>query len=242
MEKKNDLIIVVVGETGSGKSWMMKEVLSKYPNIRIIKKYTTRKSRVDERNNIETQGNMSFEEVSQMQYTYVNPKNKELYGFKFDDINSAINDGLIPCLGVSDEQAYLSISNDFSDKRTLLLKVVPYFDEESMKDTFDTQGRDPLEFEQRKSVLEEPLTDWAYNYKNMREVINPYFLRKVPSNISTDVIVKRIEHIIQNECQTNLGASFIENNNFSGIYNYLYSYSKNRPIDQELVFKNNPHK
>ena len=242
MVKNNDLIIVVVGETGSGKSWMMKEILSKYPNIRIIKKYTTRKSRVDERNNIETQGNISFEEVSQMQYTYVNPKNKELYGFKFDDINSAINDGLIPCLGVADEQAYLSISNDFPDKRTLLLKVVPYFDEESMKDTFDAQGRDPLEFEQRKSVLEEPLTDWVYNYKNMREVINPYFLRKIPSNISTDVIVKRIEHIIQNECQTNLGASFIENNNSSGIYNYLYTYSKNRPIDQELVFKNNPHK
>ena len=61
------------------------------------------------------------------------------------------------------------------DKNVLLLKVDSYFDEDSMKDTFERQGRNHLEYEQRKSVLENPLTNWVYNYKNMHEIVNPYF-------------------------------------------------------------------
>lgn len=235
----NDLIIIVVGETGSGKSWIMNHILSKYQNIKMVKKYTTRKSRIDERENSESQGNMSIQEIEQMKYTYVNPINKELYGIKFDDINNALNNNLIPCLEISNEDVYLSILNDFSDKRILLLKVVPYFDEESMKDTFEKQGRNPIEFEQRKSVLQNPLTDWVYDYKNIREIANPYFLRNCPPDVSNDVIVKRIENILKYELNIDLRESYIGNSNYMGLYRYLYVYSNNKPKDEKFDFKTN---
>ena len=237
----NDLIIVIVGETGSGKSWIMRDILSNYPNIKVIKKYTTRKSRVDEGSSIETQGNTPIEEVEQMEYTYVNPKNHELYGFKAEDITSALERNLIPCLGMSNEEVYLKLVKDYSDKRILILKVEPYFDEESMKDTFERQGRDPIEFEQRKSVLDRPLTSWAYNYKNMREIINPYFLRNCPPENSKGVIIIRLENVLQRECKANLGASFMDNGSSLGLYNYLYNYSKNKPVESPLEFSETEH-
>lgn len=45
----NQIIIVLVKKTGSEKSFIMKEILTKDPNIEIITKYTTRKSRCDEK-------------------------------------------------------------------------------------------------------------------------------------------------------------------------------------------------
>ena len=56
-----------------------------------------------------------------------------------------------------------------------------------MKETFDRQGRDSKEFIQRKDALINPLTEWANNYQNMREVINPSFLRNCPLEVSINV-------------------------------------------------------
>lgn len=60
-----DLIIILVGETGSGKSFISRELLNKYPNIEIITKYTTRKSRIDEKRVFDVKGNMSLVENAQ---------------------------------------------------------------------------------------------------------------------------------------------------------------------------------
>lgn len=243
----NDLIIVITGESGSGKSWIIRELLSKYPNIDIMKKYTTRNSRVDEDGtNIETQGNMSFEEVSKMEYTYVNSMNKELYGFKAADINNSLISGKIPCLGISDEKMYIKLSNDFPDMKLLLLKVVPYYDYDTMKESWEKQGRTLEEFEQRKGVLENPLTDWVYEDKYdhvRREVVNPYFLRSCSPEISKGVILKRIEYVLHGELGACLGATFVDKSHSTqGLYDYLYIYSKNRPRDEKLTFESRHHK
>ncbi len=229
-----DLIIIIVGETGSGKSFISRELLTKYPNIEIITKYTTRKSRVDEKKVLDVKGNMSLEEISHMDYQYINRLNQEYYALKKEDIESSLAKGKIPCLDLSSEEAYLQILNDFP-KKVLLLKVVPYLDEESMKESFERQGRNDDEFTQRKDALINPLTDWAYSYSNMREIINPSFLRDCPKEVSTNVLIKRLENIINGECEKDLGISLISDNEMSsGLYDYLYFYSKNRPKDNEM--------
>ena len=235
MNDKN-LIIVVVGETGSGKSYITREIFPKYPSIKVLSKYTTRKSRVDEANVMDVRGNMSLEEISKMEYQYVNPLNQQHYGFKKSEIDKAHEEGRIPCIDLSSEEAYLKLRRDYPNQ-VLLLKVVPYFDEETMKDTFEKQGRDPREFEERKESLSRPLTDWAYSYDNMREVINPYFLRNGSNTVSHNIVVERLEDILIKECKVNLGGSILKESATSHeLYEYLYGYSKNRPIDQEMSF------
>ncbi len=230
----NDLIIVIVGETGSGKSFISRKILTKYPNIEIITKYTTRKSRRDEENVLDVQGNVSIADINQMNYHYTNRLNQEHYAFKKKEIDDSLSKGKIPCIDLSSEEAYLQIINDYPNK-VLLLKVVPYLDEDSMKETFERQGRDSQEFNQRKDVLTNPLTDWAYNYSNMREIINPSFLRNCSTEVSLNVLFKRLESIINDECKKDLGFSYSSDNKVSnGLYEYLYFYSKNRPIDKEM--------
>lgn len=231
----NDLIIVIVGETGSGKSFISRELLTKYPNIEIITKYTTRKSRSDEANVSDVKGDVSFDEICHMNYQYINPFNLEHYAFLKADIDNSLIKGKIPCLDLSNEESYLRLYSDYPNS-VLLLRVVPYLDEDSMKETFDKQGRDSKEFIQRKDALINPLTEWANNYQNMREVINPSFLRNCPLEVSRNVLTKRLETIICSECEKDLGFSFTSDSKESnGLYYYLYFLSKNRPIDKELT-------
>ncbi len=230
----NELIIIIVGETGSGKSFISRELLSRYPNIEIITKYTTRKSRSDEKNVLDVKGDVSFEDINHMEYQYVNRLNQEHYAFKKKEIDDSLANGKIPCIDLSSEEAYLQIVKDYPNK-VLLLKVVPYLDEDSMRETFERQGRDSREFNQRKDALINPLTSWAYNYTNMREIINPSFLRNCPKEVSINVLSKRLENVINGECKKNLGFSYYLNNKTAdSLYEYLYFYSKNRPIDKEM--------
>lgn len=234
---EDNLIIVIAGETGSGKSYLERFIFPNYPNLEIVSKYTTRKPRVDESNVKDVHAGLSKEEIDAMDYTYINRITGESYGLKKSEIEDSLKRGKIPCVDFSNEKAYLDMLNDFPNS-ILILKVIPYFDEESMKKTFDNQGRDPEEFAVRKSVLDSPLTDWVYKYDNMREVINPYFMRTIPEEISRCVVAKRIESVIQDECQKDLGSTLIgDNKNYRGLYEYLYYLSKNHPIDSEMSIK-----
>lgn len=232
-----NLIVVLVGETGSGKSFISRELLPKYPNVEIITKYTTRKPRLDEKNVRDVHAGLTIKEVMEMDYHYMNCLNGEHYGLKKEEFDRAFQKGKIPFVDISNEKAYLSIVRDYPNQ-VLLLKVVPYFEEDTMKETFERQKRDPKEFEQRKSALQEPLTDWTYQYDNMREVVNPYFLRNIPKEISANVLLRRLESVIGEECNANLGASLAKvNDGSNAVYKYLYYYSKSRPLDKEMTIK-----
>lgn len=233
MNEKN-LIIVITGETGSGKSYLERFILPSYPNIEIVSKYTTRNPRTDETGVMDVHAGLSREDIESMDYTYVNSLNGEAYGIKRTEIDEVLSNGKIPCVDFSNEQAYLKMLEDYPNS-LLILKIIPYFDEESMKDTFDRQGREPLEFETRKQALKSPLTNWVYKYDNMREVVNPYFMRSIPESISKNIIAHRIEAIISDECRRDLGASLLdEDSKYMGLYHYLYYYSKNRPVDNAM--------
>lgn len=228
----NGLVIVITGESGSGKSYIQRNLLSKYPNIDIITKYTSRNSRIDENNVVDTVGGISIDEIRKMEYTYRNPLNQEMYGFIKQSIDRSLAMKKIPCMALSDEGAYNKVLEDYPN--TLLLKVVPYYNEEIMKEVFQKQERSDKEFLERKQVIEHPLTAWTTNYENIREVINPYFVRNISLEMSNDVIFRRVESILEGELNQDLGASY-STGIPSGVYSYLYGYSKNRPKDRELT-------
>ena len=206
------LIIAIVGETGSGKSFITREIFPNYPSINIISKYTTRKSRVDEQNVMDVCGNRQKEEIETMEYQYINPLNHQLYGFRKEEIDATLEEGKIPCIDLSNEDVYLKLREDYPNQ-VLLLKVEPYFSMDTMRDIFERQGRDSNEFDERKESLSHPLTDWAYHYDNMRVIVNPYFLRNLSKSLSYNILVKRIEGILEKECKVNLGNSLLEESN-----------------------------
>lgn len=231
-----DLIIVLVGESGSGKSFILREILSKYPNIELITKYTTRKSRIDESGVLDVRGNVSLEDICCMDYQYINCNNLEHYAFKKEEIDDSLERGKIPCLDLSNENSYLQLLNDYPNN-ILLLKVVPYYDTNSLKKVFEEQGRSQKEFEQRKESLNHPLTDWVYHYKNIREIVNPFFMHSISKEISIGVLKNRLESILLDECNKDLGVSYTKNNrHVLPLYQYLYHYSKNKPKDEPLDF------
>lgn len=47
------------------------------------------------------------------------------------------------------------------------------------------------------------------------------------------MLTRRLEHIILDECHRDLGATYYLDN-ANGLYDYLYYYSKNRPVDSEI--------
>lgn len=229
----NELLIVLTGESGSGKSYIQRDLLSKYPNVDIITKYTSRKSRIDENNVVDTIGNVPINEMRKMDYTYINPHNHEIYGFLKEDIDSSLQNKRIPCIAPSDEETYKKLLEDYPNK-IVLLKIIPYYNEETMKDVFEKQGRTLSEFLERKQVLASPLTEWTENCHNMRKIINPYFTRSLSLEVSNDIIFTRLEFILDKELHQDLGASYSTGIS-KGIYDYLYYYSKNRPIDREFT-------
>lgn len=235
MDAKN-LIIVITGETGSGKSYLERYIFPQYPNIEVLSKYTTRKPRIDEENVKDVHAGLSKDEVAAMDYTYINPLNNETYGIKKEDIDESLSRGKIPCVDLSNEEAYIKMLEDYPNS-ILILKIVPCFDEESMKDTFERQGREASEFAIRRSALVSPLTNWVYKYPNMREIINPYFMRSLSDSLSSSVVAHRLESILNDECHLDLGVSIARDNNYMGIYKYLYYYSKHRPVDDALNFE-----
>ncbi len=69
----------------------------------------------------------------------------------------------------------------------------------------------------------------------MREIINPSFLRNCPIEVSINVLFRRLESVVHEECKKDLGFSHGSDSKISnGLYEYLYFYSKNRPIDKEM--------
>ncbi len=228
------MIVVVTGETGSGKSYIARNLLPQYPNIETIQKLTTRAPRSDEDGVVDIKGNATEEEVLSLEYHYQNKMNGQYYGFSKTKIEESMEQGKIPCIIISSEETFDQLVEDFPDQ-VLLLNVLPYFSEETLEDIFMRQGRDTKEFEERKSSIKRPITMWADWKHNSRKISNPYFLRNCSPSIAQDVVVRRIENVFS-ECKADLGATLLKEDSKKshGLYSYLYELSERRPMDAPL--------
>jgi len=118
--KKNQLIIAVVG---GGESYITREILPIFPKIKVIPKYPTKiVSQYDG-----CSWDMTEEQMKTMDYRdvhYVGPLNYQSYGFKKEEIDAALEEGMSPCIDLFSEETYLELKEDYPNQ-VLLLKVVP---------------------------------------------------------------------------------------------------------------------
>ncbi len=182
-------IFLLAGNPGSGKSYLMRNIISKLPQFEIIKKYSTRPKRKDEGNVPEIEGGYDAEYVSELDYTYTTKMKDEsnIYGVRKEDIENALKNGKIPIVITSNEDFYLQIANDFPCQ-THILEVVSLDNEDIQKEIFKDQDRSEDEIKNRIGVNN---TGWIEKYKyNTRSIINPIVLhgleRKRSENFSND--------------------------------------------------------
>lgn len=174
-EKEISHIFLLAGNPGSGKSYLMRNIISKLPQFEIIKKYSTRPKRKDEENAPEIEGGYDAEFVSKLDYTYTTKMNDEsnIYGVKKEDIENSLKNGKIPIIITSNEDFYLQIANDFPCQ-THILEVVSLDNEDIQMEIFKDQDRSDEEIKNRIGINN---TGWVENYEyNTRRIINPIIL------------------------------------------------------------------
>ncbi len=184
-------IFLLAGNPGSGKSYLMRNIISKLPQFEIIKKYSTRPKRKDEKNVPEIEGGYDAEYVSALDYTYTTKMKEEsnIYGIKKEDIENTLKNGKIPIIITSNEDFYLQIANDFPCQ-THILEIVALDNEDIQLEIFKDQDRSDEEIKNRIGVNN---TDWIEKYEyNTRSIINPIILhgleQKRSENFSKDEI------------------------------------------------------
>ena len=133
-----------------------------------------------------------------------------------------------------DETTIRQIMADYPNS-VLILKFQPYFTEESLRTTFERQGRTLEEYEERKHTWYNPTTEWANGLKsNFRIILNPMLLKNISASESDDFLCTRLENILEGECKCNLGSSF-KTGEARGLYSYFYYMSKRRPSDSQPI-------
>ena len=111
-EKQNKLIILV-GDSGSGKTELMKLVLESHKEkFSAIKKSSTRSARPGEENAIEIKPGCSIQEVDSMDYVYIG-HNGNKYGFMREQIEGAFIQGKSPMVIVDNESLLIKLCREY---------------------------------------------------------------------------------------------------------------------------------
>lgn len=113
-------LIILVGDTGSGKSHLVNLVANNYgDDFDIIKKYTNRQKRAWEENAIEIKAGCSEEELQGFEYSYIGKGNK-IYVFSKSSIDTSLQMGKNPIVIVANEEMLLRLYNDYRDQACLI--------------------------------------------------------------------------------------------------------------------------
>lgn len=167
-------IIIICGDSGSGKSAFMRNVATQYKNLTIIKKYTTREARSDENDAIEIQGNYREEEIKKLEYNY--QKNNNLYGFSKKEIDKSLRNNKHAIVIIRDLNILDKIYNDYPNIVFPFFIERPFIISERIK-SLKEQGRGKEEI---NKILTNPLDDTKniyyprLNFFKDRIILNPY--------------------------------------------------------------------
>lgn len=156
-------LIILVGDTGSGKSHLVNLVADNYgDDFDIIKKYTNRQKRAWEENAIEIKSGCSEEELQGFEYSYVGKGNK-IYTFSKSKIDISLQMGKSPIVIVGNEEMLLRLCHDYKDQ------ACPIYIQ-----------RDTIDADFIKELKKEGRTDEEINKRlvGRHEMLNLYIKRK----------------------------------------------------------------
>lgn len=140
-------LIVVVGASGAGKTFMLSQLANYRADIIPIKKYTTRGSRKDEpdEESIDLKFNQDVNRIKKCNYTYRYCGNS--YGIKKDEIDNVLRTDKNPIVIVASCNTVSKIKKDYRD--ALILYVNSGISGEDLKKQLLKYG-DPIEVEERR--------------------------------------------------------------------------------------------
>ena len=177
-EKQNKLVILV-GDSGCGKTELMKLVLQNHSEkFSAIKKSSTREARPGEENAIEIKPGCSIQEVDAMDYVYIG-HNGNKYGFMKEQIEEPFNQGKSPMVIVDSEELLKKLCRNYTG-RVCPIYIQRDKGDEDFIEELKRQGRTEEQIKQRLDSRHEAKALWGkkQNLFGYRYIINGPFLSK----------------------------------------------------------------
>ena len=180
MEKaKQNKLVILVGDSGCGKTELMKLVLQNHSEkFSAIKKSSTREARPGEENAIEIKPGCSIQEVDAMDYVYIG-HNGNKYGFMKEQIEEPFNQGKSPMVIVDSEQILIELCRNYTG-RVCPIYIQRDASDEDFIEELKMQGRTEEQIKQRLDSRHKAKNLWGQckDLFGYRYIINGPFLSK----------------------------------------------------------------
>ena len=180
MEKaKQNKLIILVGDSGCGKTELMKLVLQNHSEkFSATKKSSTREARPGEENAIEIKPGCSIQEVDAMDYVYTG-HNGNKYGFMKGQIEEPFNQGKSPMVIVDSKELLKELCRNYKG-RVCPIYIQRDVSDEDFIEELKRQGRTEEQIKQRLDSRHEAKDLWerCINLFGYRYIINGPFLSK----------------------------------------------------------------
>lgn len=180
MEKaKQNKLIILVGDSGCGKTELMKLVLQNHSEkFSAIKKSSTREARPGEESAIEIKPGCSIQEVDAMDYVYIG-HNGNKYGFMKEQIEEPFSQGKSPMVIVDSEELLKKLCRNYIG-RVCPIYIQRDASDEDFIEELKMQGRTEEQIKQRLYSRHEAKALWGkkQNLFGYRYIINGPFLSK----------------------------------------------------------------
>lgn len=151
-------IFVLMGDSGSGKTFFINNVASRYANMSVIQRQSSRKVRDGEENSIEIKAGLFEKDVKKLDYVYSIDKDlkgffkKATYtGFSKDDIDKAFAQKHSSIV-IADTDTYQRLKLDYPGRVVPIYISRNYSSEEEFEQALKKGGRSPEEIELRKKL------------------------------------------------------------------------------------------
>lgn len=151
-------IFVLMGDSGSGKTFFINNVASRYSNMSVIQRQSSRKVREGEENSIEIKAGLPERDVKKLDYVYSIDKGvkgflqKATYtGFSKADIDMAFAQGHSSIV-IADTDTYQRLKFDYPGRVIPIYISRNYSSEEEFEHALKEGGRSPEEIELRKKL------------------------------------------------------------------------------------------
>lgn len=223
-------LIVVVGDSGSGKSHLARLSANRHKDIKIIKKYSDREIRPSEMGGVpEIQPGCSTEQVKNLEYSYVGAEEKN-YGFSKKEIDKVLEDGYNPILIAPNKNILTRLCKDYKDKICPIYIQRAMSDEDFVKELGSERSKEQIE---ARISTRWKMDDFWRERKNLfgyRYIINGLFMN--------DELLENWFELILRENDVNI-ETFNTKAKGSGIIGFFRNIWKDRPTFQDIT-RNSP--